>query len=336
MSAAAVEDPATGLPSPAALLGDQLPGVLADCRAHVGPVTAVERLTGGNVSHVFRVEGAHGSVVLKVRTAVFARIPSLRTDPAYIADERRALDVYGALVPAVFPRVLAFRPRAHAMVMTDVFPDRRPYEAHLRERPATDGELLRLGAAVRRIHGATRDVRVAIRSQGDLWFRDHVFGYALRGSGHPALDRVCEELRAQEPQQLVLGDLAPKNFCLAEGRFAVCDLDNVHRGRPLFDVGYLLAHLLIHHMAWPRLLPALTATLVGAYHADRPPPGREAGLLAAVAAGVVLYRLDNATVPYALGLPADARTRLRDAVVGLLDRGAFTPGELAAGMAGAA
>ncbi len=328
-------EPATVLPTPADLLGDALPDVLADCRAHVGPVAAISRLTGGNVSHVFRVEGPRGSVVLKVRTAVFARIPSLLTDPAYIADERRALDVYGALVPSTFPRVLAFRPQAHAMVMTDVFEDRRTYEDHLRERPATADELVRLGTAVRRIHEATKDVRVAIRSQGDVWFREHTFDYCLRGSGHPTLERACEELRTQEPQQLVLGDLAPKNLSLAGGRVALCDLDNVHRSRPLFDVGYLLAHLLIHHVPWPGHLPTLAPTLLDAYGPSRPPEPRGAALLAAVAAGVVLYRLDNARVPYDLGLCAEQRERLREAVIRLLDQGAFAPQELAVTLAGA-
>ncbi|MFD9007896.1 hypothetical protein [Streptomyces sp. NPDC059552] len=328
------QEPATALPTPAGLLGDALPGVLADCRAHVGPVTGISRLTGGNVSHVFRVEGPRGSVVLKVRTAVFARIPSLRTDPAYIADERRALDVYGALLPSMFPRVLAFHPQAHAMVMTDVFEDRRTYEDHLRERPATADELVRLGAAVRRIHEATAGVRVAIRSQGDVWFREHTFDFCLRGSGHPALERACEELRTQEPQQLVLGDLAPKNLSLAGGRVVLCDLDNVHLSRPVFDVGYLLAHLLIHHVPRPDHLPALAHTLLGAYGRGRPPGPREAALLAAVAAGVVLYRLDNVRVPYDLGLRAEQRAQLRETVIRLLDQGAFAPQELAVALAG--
>ncbi|MFE6905761.1 aminoglycoside phosphotransferase family protein [Streptomyces erythrochromogenes] len=330
------EDPSTGMPTPADLLGDALPEVVAVCQAHVGLVTGISRLTGGNVSHVFRVEGARGSVILKVRTAVFARIPSLRTDPAFIADERRALDVYGALVPSVFPRVLAFRPQAHAMVMTDVFPDRRTYEDCLHERPATVDELMCLGAMVRRIHEATKDVQVAIRSQGDLWFRDHTFDYCLRGSGHPALDMVCEELRAQAPQQLVLGDLAPKNLSIADGRVTLCDLDNVHRSRPLFDVGYLLAHLLIHHVPRPNFLPALAPTLLDAYYADHPLGIHEGTLLAAVAAGVILYRLDNPMVPYVLRISAEQRGRLREALIRLLDRGTFAPVELAVAVAGAA
>ncbi|MFI1162857.1 hypothetical protein ACH4UM_04400 [Streptomyces sp. NPDC020801] len=324
------------LPAPAELLGDALPAVLGDCSAQVGDIGAITRLTGGNVSHVFRVEGARGSVVLKVRAATFARIPSLRTDPALIADERRALEVYGALVPSVFPRVLAFHPRAHAMVMTDVFPDRRSYEDHLHERSGTPEELGRLGAAVRQVHDATKDVRVPIRSQGDLWFRDYTFDYCLRASGHPVLERVCGELRAQLPQRLVLGDLAPKNLSLADGRVAFCDLDNVHRSRPLFDLGYLLAHILLHHINRPERLPALVSALLDAYYADRTPSTRTRTLVATVAAGVIFYRLDNATVPYRLATSAEQGRQVRRRVAHLLDRGTITPESLNDAVAGVA
>ncbi len=42
----------------------------------------------------------------------------LSTDPALIADEHHALQVYGQALPELFPKVLAFLPSAHAMVMT--------------------------------------------------------------------------------------------------------------------------------------------------------------------------------------------------------------------------
>ena len=325
------------LPPPKELLGDALPAVLADCRVQVGDIDAITRLAGGNVSHVFRVAGVRGSVVLKVRSATFARIPSLRTDPALIGDERRALEVYGALVPSMFPRVLAFHPQAHAMIMTDVFPDGRSYEDHLHERAGTPEELARLGAAVRHVHEVTKAVRVPIRSQGDLWFRDYTFDYSLRASGHPALERACEELSAQVPQRLVLGDLAPKNLSLADGRVAFCDLDNVHRSRPLFDVGYLLAHILLHHIGRrPEHIWTLVSALLDAYFPDRSPSAPTRALVATVAAGVIFYRLDNSTVPYRLAASAGQGRRVRRRVALLLDGGSVTPEGLSNAVAGAA
>nr|BBG91920.1 aminoglycoside phosphotransferase [Streptomyces sp.] len=304
----------------------------------MGPVTGVDRVSGGNVSHVFRVTGKHGGVILKVRGRRFARIPALRTDPALIADERRALEVYGERVHSVFPRVLDFHAGAHAMIMTDVFPDRRTYQDHLLERPATPEELERLGRTLRRVHEATRDVRVPIRSQGDVWFRDHTFDFCLRSTPHPTLTRACEELRALDGQQLILGDLCPKNISLAAGGVALCDLDNVHHGWPLYDVGYLLAHVLIHHVDLPaRRLGGLADSLLDAYAGEEVIAEADEELMSKVVAGVILYRLAGRLVPYELAVSDGRRGTLRDRVVGLLDHGTFgvedlvrTTGSLAA------
>src|SRR5690606_24539578 len=112
----------TSLPALSTLLGDALPTVLADCLPRTGEGVTIERVTGGNVSHVFRVRGHLGKAIIKVRTDTFARIPQLHTDPALIADERRALDLYGTVAPGHFPQVLGFHDTLHTMVLSDVFP----------------------------------------------------------------------------------------------------------------------------------------------------------------------------------------------------------------------
>lgn len=310
------------------LLGPHFPDVLAACRQHTGLITRIERATGGNVSHVFRVHGETGPVIVKVRGARFAGIPQLRTDPALIADEHRALQVYGQAVPDLFPTVLAFLPHAHALVMTDVFPDGRTWRQHLDQRPATAGEVTRLGRALARVHHATATVRTAIRSQGDEWFREHTFDFCLRPTGHPALLEACHQLAAQPGQQLVLGDVAPKNLSLAAGRVAFVDLDNVHRNAPLYDVAYVFAHILLHHLRWPAELPTVTAALLDSYTVpatDQPWPDP---LLARVAAGVVLYRLATHVVPYPPTAAPPVAQRFHTRVVRLLDTGAITVADL--------
>jgi Ser/Thr protein kinase RdoA (MazF antagonist) len=312
--------PAT--PSLQALLGGARQAVLADCRHHTGSIARIVRAVGGNVSHVFRVHGDRGSVIVKIRGDRFARIPTLRTDPALIADERRALQIYAQRLPGVFPAVLAFHPQAHTMILTDVFPDGRNLHQHLDTRPATVAEMTRLGATLRRVHDATQTVSTQIRSQGDLWFREHTFDFCLRATGHPVLNRTCEEIAARPDQQLVIGDLAPKNLSLAAGRVAICDLDNVHRSWPGYDLAYILAHLLIHHLRWPEHLPALTQALLTSYQHPNAllfPTEANHALLAAVAAGVVLYRLVSDTVPYPLAGPPALADQYRRQVLRLLD-----------------
>ncbi|MFJ5229363.1 phosphotransferase [Kitasatospora sp. NPDC088391] len=310
------------------VLGPHLFPVLEKCRPHTGRLTHVEACTGGNVSHVHRVHGEEGSVVVKVRGYRFARMP-IATDPALIAFEHRALTLHHRLLPDLFPQVLAFLPDAHAMVLSDVFPDRRTWREHLDQRCATAEECTRLGTALARVHRATGGLPPLREGDGDDLFRaEHAYGHCLRAAGHRALDEACRRLDALPGRQLVLGDVCPKNLSLAEGRTAIVDLDNVHHGAPLFDVGYLLAHLVLHHLARPAHLQPLAAALLDAYTARAAGWWRGDDLLAAVTAGVLLYRLEARTVPYPPTAPPATAEKVRHGLLRLLGAQPFTVPEL--------
>ncbi|WP_282693528.1 phosphotransferase [Streptomyces sp. CC208A] len=317
-------------PGLGAVLGPHLQQVLAACRPHTGRLTSVEECLGGNVAHVFRVRGEAGNVIVKIRGHRFARIRHIATDPALIAVEHRALTLHHGLLPDLFPQVLAFLPDAHAMVMTDVFPDGRTWREHLDQRAATAKECTRLATALTRVHDATAGLPPLRDGDGDGLFRaEHAYGYCLRSSGHPVLDEACRRLDALPGQQLILGDACPKNLSLAAGRTAFVDLDNVHTGAPLFDLGYLLAHLVLHHITRPSRLHPLAGAFLDAYTFPGPArPWRDDDLLAAVAAGVLLYRLEARTVPYPATSPPAAAGRLRHSLRRLLATGPFTVRDL--------
>ncbi|MFF8431092.1 phosphotransferase family protein [Streptomyces sp. NPDC016566] len=313
-----------------ALLGPRLQPVLSACQPHTGSISRIEACTGGNVSHVFRVHGDNGRVIVKVRGHRFARIRHLTTDPALIALEHRALTLYHRALPDLFPQVLAFLPDAHAMVMTDVFPDGRTWREHLDERPADVEECARLGYALTRIHHATTGLPPVREGDGDDRFRkEHAYGFCLRTAGHLVLTDVCRRLDTLPGQQLVLGDVCPKNLSLASRRAAFVDLDNVHRGSPLYDVGYLLAHLVLHHLTRPATQHKVVAAFLDAY--TLPGPNRlwrSDALLAAVTAGVLLYRLETRVVPYPPTAPPATTDRFRRQILHLLDAGPFTVADL--------
>ncbi|MFI9630054.1 phosphotransferase family protein [Streptomyces sp. NPDC052042] len=313
-----------------ALLGPHVQPVLAACRPHTGTVTRIRVCTGGNVSHVFRAYGESGCVIVKVRGRRFARIGHLATDPALIAVEHRALTLYHQALPDLFPQVLAFLPDAHAMVMTDVFPDGRTWREHLDKRPADVEECARLGYALTRIHHATTGFPAVREGDGDDRFREeHAYGYCLRTAGHPVLADACRRLDALPGRQIVLGDVCPKNLSLASGRAAFVDLDNVHRGSPLYDVGYLLAHLVLHHLTRSAVQHKVAAAFLDAYALPGPTRiWRSDALLATITAGVLLYRLEARVVPYPPTAPPATADRFRRQILHLLDTGPFTVADL--------
>ncbi|MER5557082.1 phosphotransferase [Streptomyces sp. NPDC002506] len=142
---------------------------------------------------------------------------------------------------------------------------------HLGQRAATVEECTRLGTALTRIHHATTGLPPLRDGDGDdLCSVEHAYGYCLRACGHHALDEACRRLEALPGRQLILGDVCPKNLSLAAGRTAFVDLDNVHTGAPLFDLAYLLAHLVLHHAARPEFLHALAAAFLDTYTLPAP------------------------------------------------------------------
>lgn len=200
------------------------------------------------------------------------------------------------------------------MAMTDVFATRRSYAEHLRATPATPDELWALGRTLRQVHEATRLRRDGIRPSGDLAFRDHTVGFVLRSSNHPALDDLADHIQRLPDVDLILGDASPRNFSIVDGRVTFCDLENVHRGCRGYDVAYVAAHIVLHHLDDPQAASAGARTFFEAY-------GSRGGLgdrLPQLIAGVMLYRLSNPLVPYDLRFGTEAR---RSAVLGL--RGAL-------------
>ncbi|MEU0545076.1 phosphotransferase [Nocardia sp. NPDC005978] len=289
------------------------------CAAHVGTECSVARIAGGNVSHVFRVTGGNSTAILKIRGSRFSGIPDQVTDPALIACEVRALSIYHGAAPNIFPEVLEFRPELNAMIMTDIFCDRMNYQDHLLQRPALPGELSRLGAALRTVHDATADAGARVRPDltDDQRFRDFSLEYVLERHGHPALLATSAALKRQPRQQLILGDLAPKNLSLAGGRVAMCDLDNVHLGYPMFDVGYLLAHIMLHHIDRPVDQRLLTTAFLDAYFGGSGISDDDYAIVGHVAAGTALYRLSG-TVPYPAVVAPEFELRVRSEVLRLL------------------
>ncbi|MGQ0777544.1 MAG: hypothetical protein ACT4NY_24565 [Pseudonocardiales bacterium] len=106
---------------------------------------------------------------------------------------------------------------------------------------------------------------------------------------------------------------------------------HVHRNAPRYDVAYLLAHVLLHHLRWPTHAPALTAALLDAYaNATREPTRHWADdpLMATVAAGVILYRLAAHITPYPPTASPVVREQYHGQVIRLLNTGRFTVPDL--------
>jgi hypothetical protein len=283
--------------------------------ARLGEPLRTRRLRGGNVSHVYRITGSRGSVVLKVRGDRFAAVPELKPEPSATEDEGAVLRLLEILAPGLAPRVLDCRPDLRELVLSDLAPHGEPtLQAVWAARAPSEQDAAALADSLRRLHTATAQVCGDLRRSGDAAFRRHWLGYVLGPRRHPAVQAVRDWVHRNEPPRLVHGDFSPKNVIVTAPGLRICDLDNAHLGSRLVEFGYAAGHVVLHGSTHRSDLPALCRSFVKGYLGgldELPWPGE---LVCHAMAGAISYRLDNRLIPYPLAVSEARRADLGRAV----------------------
>jgi 5-methylthioribose kinase len=211
----------------------------------------VEELTGGIAGAVFAVRGEGKRVVVKQALERFRVSDEWLVPPERALTEARALELMARLAPSSVPRLLDSDPDAFALVMEEAPPHWRPWKALLLGGTADEGVATRLGELLAVLHSTDADLGSA-----ESFEAQRVDPY-LRTiqRRHPALaDRIgayIERLLATT-SCVVHGDYSPKNVLVGDDGLWVIDWEIVHRGDPMFDLAFLLNHLLLKAIHWPQ------------------------------------------------------------------------------------
>jgi 5-methylthioribose kinase len=152
-------------------------------------------------------------------------------------------------------------------------------------------------------------------------------------AARPELAARLSELAADlfdRPRCLVHGDFSPKNILADGGRLWVLDWEVAHLGNPVFDLAFLVAHLVckaVHAPGHRPLYQACAETFLDAYRAGMPAelvPKAES--LAAHVAAIVVARTDGMSPADYLDDPQ--RDRARDLARRVLDTPSTTIADL--------
>lgn len=211
----------------------------------------VETLTGGISCTVLAVESADRSLVVK------QALPELKTKAKWVADQRRAIvearamQVYHAVTPDSVPELMDCDPAEFTLTMTRLPRSCTNWKIDMLEgriHPEMGGKL---GSILAKWHNAAA-VSAEIREEfmeGALFEQLRVAPfYRAVAAVNPELVSVINQLIAEITQiktTLVHGDFSPKNImATTENRPIVLDFEVAHTGNPVFDLAFLLAHLL--------------------------------------------------------------------------------------------
>jgi aminoglycoside phosphotransferase (APT) family kinase protein len=211
----------------------------------------LEALTGGVSSEIILVEdGGQRFVVkralakLRVRDDWFADTGRSRVEQSY-------LRVVGALLPSCVPRVLFADPEAGWFAMEYLGEGFVNWKSQLLRGCAEPSAALRAGEALGVIHRETwGDAALAAEfATGPNFYQLRIEPYletAARRVPDLAGPLLAEAARLRGTAlALVHGDFSPKNILLTPGRIVLLDAEVGWFGDPVFDVAFLLNHLLL-------------------------------------------------------------------------------------------
>jgi len=99
----------------------------------------------------------------------------------------------------------------------------------------------------------------------------------------------------------------------------MCDLENVHLGNTMFDIGFFVGHIYVHGIDRDHPTNDFINSFLDGYGSNAITFDINDPLLKRIALGTCLYRLDNKIVPYQIDIPAETRKRHIDNIVIILD-----------------
>lgn len=215
----------------------------------------VEELTGGVSNVVLAVKAGAKDLVLK------QALPQLKVAAVWKADQRRAIveangmKLLHSITPESVPELIDFDPEDFTLTM-----ERLPRECTVWKSDLLSGVIKpSIGADLGKILATWHNFGADSKESRDAYMEDSLFDqlrvtpfYRAVAKVNPALDAWIQDLIAEISTQkitLVHGDFSPKNIMITGvNKPIVLDFEVMHTGNPVFDLGFVSAHLLCKYL----------------------------------------------------------------------------------------
>ena len=243
---------------------------------------AVEKAGDGNINWVRRARLADGrSWIVKQARPALERFPEYRVSTERIVFEARYFELARRLHDGgICPEILHFNERERVLILEDLGDAERLDQRLVRGWDAR-GVASSLGGFLGAVHAATGDPALAARFGNDAMRRlhgDHIFALPFAPNDFPLQPAVAERARTLQAEgfrshaaaayarylephgALLHGDVQAGNVLLPPGGPKLLDAEIAHVGDPAFDLGTLVAHLMLPGVAagdLSRTLPAV-------------------------------------------------------------------------------
>lgn len=211
----------------------------------------VEVLTGGVSNVVLAVTTATQKLVLKQALAELAVSEKWEADQRRAIVEANAIELFNRLSPTQVPKLIFLDPERFILVLERVPVGSTVWKSDLLAGVINPGIGLKLGSTLATWHNygeENADVKIKFMENAlfeqlrvDPFYR---FVAAKNPQIHASIQQLIDELEDDETT-VVHGDFSPKNIMVAmNDDIYILDFEVAHVGNPVFDLAFLIAHLL--------------------------------------------------------------------------------------------
>jgi len=244
----------------------------------------VEVLTGGVSNVVLAVTTNTQKLVLKQALAELKVAEKWQADQRRAITEAKALQLFHSITPAQVPNLVFLDEERFILVLERVTIGSTVWKTDLLAGVINPDIATQLGKTLRIWHDYGR---VNLRNL-DLFAEDELFEqlridpfYRFVAAKNNAISGQINDLISDlqtNKTSIVHGDFSPKNFMVTPtNQIYVLDFEVTHIGNPVFDLAFVLAHLLCKHIHAPdkvaaKLIKACADNFLSAYSIENLPP----------------------------------------------------------------
>ncbi|MEI6479927.1 MAG: hypothetical protein WCO12_00170 [bacterium] len=266
----------------------------------IGPKFEISKVYGGLVHDVYKIHNKNTYHYLKLRGSYFSMIPNIVINPKDIKYEKKALEIFSKLLPDIFPTIIAFNEELSAIILSDINPSGYTLELLFNQQKVNVLIMEKIGIALGRTHFYLRTITDSIRPDDDKNYYESNFCDRFLKFNYP-IANICAKKLVSDlkkiPRQLILSDLSPKNIGISEdNKISFFDLECVHKGNTIFDLGFLLGHITLHSKNNSNVL--IKSLLQGYMMSIN--DSIDSKMLEKIMGITILYRLCNEIIPYPL------------------------------------
>jgi thiamine kinase-like enzyme len=204
-----------------------------------------QKIKGGmHTLYKFQIEWE--TYILKIRNNHHINNDKLLSNPNDIIHESNTLSILNKYILRYIPKHIVFLEEIKWLIMSCFNETVSNVHEMMKQKNFTPDNGIITWKYLAHIHTQLLDCLEPIRLDDKL-FTHQYYDHRLNILKSHKVDALLNYLQNHK-NQVILWDLNPANIFIGNDQLQICDFECVHMWTPLFDLGYLIAHIILHQI----------------------------------------------------------------------------------------